>query len=1349
MRNCRTGLYALVLLIAAVGCASSAAKAFVAGQQAEAAGDLDTAYERYLEATRGAPSEKTYADAHARTRDTYVKELSNRAQAQEKEKAWDVAAKTWGRASEVAPDVEDYAVRRDLSSLKAKDLDAYGWYQGVDAIKKAHPEHPIVARTHERAKERALADLVAVAEKKLEAGEPAPAVEKLEAALEIDKPKVDAELVKRARAALFVQRGDERMNANDPFGAYENYEKAQGLKPAPQIAQKLRTARRRAAPIVKRLDRAYALTSRGRYARALALYREVAEMDGAPATVDKEIEEVRKALIAAECKKATAEGAKGRFSSARRALHRALDASTISETKKAEAKTAATELSKGALVAAMGRLQRAELPSGPIRSALEKVAMAAIERTVKRAEAVAKRDPARAMQMIAGLEPYADSLPQITKLGRSLKVGAFSSTLDEAIRSADRGDMAKAARLLRTALEMSEAPKKLATPIEEGCQKLGEKRFAEAQSRFEAALVVAPGSKLATTGIAISKKRADAASNAAVKSLKRGNDEAALAVLERLAAKNAKHPNVAAGATALIARAQRDAKRGDDAAATDALVMAARLTPLDPGTRTTLDQGLEAFGQGDHDVAKTRFASVVAAASSAAVAKAALEIADKRVMEARSEAEQAAAKLSDLIARAKTDAEKGNMSGARRALQAALEADPSAKPHAKKLDAAIKRVTRGDASEGLQAIETSGLPKSSSLMPALVAYATAMAGTLVARAERTAKKRPAEAIAILEKLGPFEKRLPKIVELKKSIRNAAFVAQLDAADRHANAGRIADAAKVLAAALEQSTAPPKLRTPAAKAIDALAAEKYLDAERSFGTALAAAKKSKLAERGQAIAQRLRTAQEEAALAAIEQEKDLDASVTLLEAAVGYEPKNERAAAGAQWFLTTAASRADAADDEAIAKLIGYATRLAPERAAAADLKAGVNSLAAHDHASAERAFSSARAKAPASRAAMLGHQVAKTRLLASIETGKIDVRKLDTKTAQILATLKKDEPDRPEPTAALAELLEGARGFAETDTKEAARLLSLAIIVAAPATALKTDLERGRKALAKDDPVGAAKAFAAAKKKAPDDELVATGTAIAERARVTRLVNALAAGKDKRAHDALKRRLAEDGEKITKEIVAAAEREADAGKEPRAARLLDALNRHTKEAEARKATQAGNKLLAKRDYVGAEAAYEKAQRFGTSIAAKSGASIAFNRRVALMFQQVSLLTNLEDLEKGAVATKELLSIDPYDKDGLKALDAALDHADKKAKAGDDKTMIRALRAAATAVDATSELGEGIDHLAAGKNAEARGVFARLEKELVPEEGETDGSLKKLLSLQRKVAARGRAIASGR
>lgn len=1340
----------LAAWIALAGCAGAGAHAFRAGREAERAGNLTEAIQHFEEAARADPEDASYRRALEESRAALVDRLVTEAEAQERAQDWSAAAATWARAVEVRPERSSFGVRRDLSALKAKDLDSFEWYRGVDEIRQRHPEDPIVVRSWERAKSVASDEAIAKIEASLEASDPSAAVEALERAILVDEAAVDDGLAKRARSALLVAEADERMEAKDPFGAYERYDKAYGLTPSPQISRKRRAAKRKAAPIARRLDRADALAERGRYAKALAAFEQIQKMEGAPASVAAQIADVRTKLIAAETKQAVEQAERGRLTSARRAIHRALAGAELEDAVRDEAKRAATELSSGALAEGVARLGTVPLPAAdPIRVALEKLAHVAVERNVKRAGELVLRNPARALALLAGLDDYADAFPAITQLRRTLQIDAFTGTLENAHALARRGDDAGAAEMLRRALEMSDAPKMLAAPLEEAFAHLEKSAYLEADDAFRRALVVAPGSRLATWGLQITNHRRAAAADDAVKTLARGGDEAAaLALLESIARVDDADAHVRDGREALLARARQESARGDDPAATALLVMAAKLTSLTPELRKTLDAAIVAFGDGEHATARDAFSTVREGAPSARVARVGQALAAQRADEEASQAERRSTQLDAIVAQANRASAAGDLRGALRALKAALATSVDAGPFKRDILTGINQITRGDPALGYEAVAKSGLAPDDPFVDATRQYAVATARRLVERARRIADRSPERAIVILHAIAPFAEDAPEIAQLSKAIEVDAFVARLDEAERHAKAGRDERAAAVLADALASSEAPDRVRTAASRGIEQLGAGQYLAAERAFADALARAPKSRLAERGRAIARDRRALAERRAREALERGRgDPGKAVETLEAALGIEPDNEHAAAGAQALLLRATAMADDAEDEALATVLGYAARLAPARGrAATSIAEGIAKLSKHSHAGAEAAFRAARQLDPTDRVAMLGQQVAKSRLLASFEAGPVDVSALDETTAESLAALRRDDPDRPEPLAALAELLEAARAKADAgDTKAAARMLSLAIIVATPDADLRKPLEQGHRLLARRRPVEAARAFQSAAQSAPHDELVRTAVAIAERARLERMIGAIIDGTDRRVLSSLEQRLGEDdGEKIEKEILEAAEREAEDGRTARAVRLLDALNRFVEAEDVRAATSAGNRLLSKERYDEAETEYQRAQRSGPSNVAKAGERIAFSRKVAAMFQGVAALTNLSDLERGAAATKTLLSIDPFDKDGIAAVEAALDRAE--AVANDRPEMIRALTAAAVAVDGESELAAALDHLGAGRDEEASAAFAEAERTLVPEEDEIDSSLKKLLAHQRTVAARGRKIA---
>src|SRR5262249_479436 len=126
----------------------------------------------------------------------------------------------------------------------------------------------------------------------------------------------------------------------------------------------------------------------------------------------------------------------------------------------------------------------------------------------------------------------------------------------------------------------------------------------------------------------------------------------------------------------------------------------------------------------------------------------------------------------------------------------------------------------------------------------------------------------AGALAMIADLSAFEETVPKIKDLRRDLRTTSFLDMLDAAMKAARKGDDDEAATLLIAALNASSAPEKMRTLASNACDSLKAKHYGDAEIAFQRALADEARSKLAQRGVENARVRRADAEKKALATV-------------------------------------------------------------------------------------------------------------------------------------------------------------------------------------------------------------------------------------------------------------------------------------------------------------------------------------------------------------------------------------------------------------------------------------------------------------------------------------------------
>ena len=207
----------LVTALAACLGLGAGSKYYKKGEDAQKSGDLEEAFRQYKAASEAEPKNDQYKRAVA----DIGKELSleHRAQARAKEKAqdWAGASAEWARAAEFAPEEKEYAVRRDLSGAKAKNLGPDEWYEALKAIAEQYPGEEVVARSLEGAKAQAYQYNVNLAKQFLGSGEGARAYTYYERAKAIDPttPGLPPDSMARAEALSMAEEANQKLDAGD------------------------------------------------------------------------------------------------------------------------------------------------------------------------------------------------------------------------------------------------------------------------------------------------------------------------------------------------------------------------------------------------------------------------------------------------------------------------------------------------------------------------------------------------------------------------------------------------------------------------------------------------------------------------------------------------------------------------------------------------------------------------------------------------------------------------------------------------------------------------------------------------------------------------------------------------------------------------------------------------------------------------------------------------------------------------------------------------------------------------------------------------------------------------------
>lgn len=659
-------------------------------------------------------------------------------------------------------------------------------------------------------------------------------------------------------------------------------------------------------------------------------------------------------------------------------------------------------------------------------------------------------------------------------------------------------------------------------------------------------------------------------------------------------------------------------------------------------------------------------------------------------------------------------ADRGDLKGAHRSLTAAVKAGRFDKVTTEAAILALDQIRDGNPGKGLERADASGVPMGP-LTTAFRSFAVASAKVQVEKARGVSKKDPSKATEMLSDLSTFEADVPEIEELRKSLRSGSFADLLDDALRAGKAGNDAEAASFLLAALNSSAAPDNMRVPAQEGADALKALRYVDAEKAFQKAMAAAPKSRLAQRGIDIARLRRGDAEKRAAEQLQKGGDDAAAVAVLEQTLAFEPGNPNIKKGSDALVARVRGGEKLPTSDLAALITNGARLLELPASAKTALFAGVQALSSEDLNGAERFFGEATAAAPSAELPKLAKELTRRRATTQLK----DQAKAGTPEA--LAELIRRDRSSADAKEAMQSLLDQATtAAAKKEFAEAARFLGIAGAATNPAPGVKKALEAGHAALAASKMPDAEGAYGDALELEPSSEVAATGQAIAKKERLAGLNQALSqaksGGNTEEARAALKSTLERDpaspeARKAFDELIAEAERQSAAGNDRQAAVLLDTANVVSKPETVQKAIGQANALLGESKHEEAVAAYQAILDKGESRVAKAGQGMAKSRWLGALYANLSELEKGGDLERGARAGAALRAVDANDPKVLTAVRATLVRAEKAAANADDLAAARELNAAAQALGEDGALKAAIDAFSAGRHAEAESAFA--------------------------------------
>lgn len=1258
------------------GCVTAGQKPFKDAERLRTEGKLSDAKRAYQDALKTEPGNKTYQARLSSLDEQIDLEIERlRSAAREKEKAgeWSAASSLYAEALSLKPGDQDLEARKALSAAKSKNLDPDAWFDELEKIKVQLPSNAIVERSIAGARAGAYQYHMALAAKLVEAGDGQEALKHFERAKVIDPsvPGWNAEPYDRARAMDLVASAELRLIAGDAVEAHDLLTKAAELWPNPEIKKKLADAKGRASAILKKLDAARAAAAKKKWAEALRAYEDLGGLKGVPASVSAEASAVRAELAKQYGADAAAAAARNDPKRAKTAVLEALKYAELGTGPSEGVKLAIEQASAGEPGKAQATLDASGVTEPSIVAATQAFITSAAKARFAKAQGLAKKDAAGALAVLADLEPFAATMPEIAALKQSLRKDAFQGLLDDALTKARAGDDKAAGELILAALRASKAPAEVATPIEAGSVALSASRYAEAEKGFQQALSVAARSVLAQRGLDIVRLRSAAGEKSALETVKSGQGDVGQAVAVLEAARVAQPGNAAAfeAAKAMSARLQASASSLDDLALARDIGYAARLAELPAGARASLEAGNAALAQGDHQTAEQKYKQAETAAPDSKVAALAREAARARLMLAlRSGAQsagegdekstqalkkllaadpknpEAVAALDGLHTKARDAAAKGDLAGAARYLGVALavtEPAPGVKDALTKGNAAL-------AAGNLAAAETAY----SDATDLEASNATGKTGYDIAKGARVAGLKAAVADAKSGNTEQAASALQRSLEVDPNSAEAreAFKELIATAKARGDEGKDREAARLLDAA--NTVSKPETAKKSIGAANALLAEgKHAEAEAAFEKILGTAE-SQVARAGKDIARARKLSVLLAGVEALKTGSDLSRGAEATKALLAIEATNAEALAAVDAALQRAETAAEAGDEKQAAAELR-----------AADLASGSVSGMPKAIADLERGrFDEAeggfgRLSGPV---ASRGVGIAKKRKLATLRAGMSGGD--DQKAGAIKAMIAQD-PNNKEAKAELNKLLDRARASARRgDDADAAKALQIATQATGAPEELAGPLDIAAGHLAEKRYAEAERNYATAREINSASPVAEAGLSIARDRRKEAEKTAIAAinkGEDPLKHAQVLQAtlIVEPQAKSVSEafgkLVARAKTSATKGNVIDTARTLDAaaMLEGLPAPMVQKITEANAALAASR-FGEAESAYSAAltgEEAKASQVAEIGKSLARTRRLTELRSELGSAQKDKDLMRASKLVQEILVLDPNDK----------------------------------------------------------------------------------------------------
>ncbi len=492
----------LALLLSLSACAGLQARSsFSKGNKARSGGDLGSALSHYRTAADLEPANAQYQQAFASVQHQLVSAQVNAAFAAESSGQLSLAERHWAEAARLDPSKPQYQARRELVGIKIR--------RGSNEDKLKLLQKMIVWEPQDSSLYRQFNDAKAiVCNYYLLEGRDAVerkdwiAAEKAYAKLrEYDPqhPELDSSRVKSLDARVLEQKGDRKLAKGDSLGAYKIYQEAYSLKKSRRLSRKMKRAKRGAGSILSKLSKVSRYEKAGKWEAAAELLTAIASRKDVPEGTRERVSRARKKSAQLRADKAMGLARRGKLKKAikQQALtleHTDGPVDAVRNLKQAQ-KYLAQKDPGGAedLLNAVADFA-GEIPA--VASAQE-IQRALVKGFFSRVERMGKDDPAEALVQLVRLEKYSEQFPAYKKLQKQLTRKSFGLLLSKADAASKKAKYQKAARFLKTALEVSKAPSALEEELQGGLAAFQKREYPQALERFNAGLKRYPRSKLA------------------------------------------------------------------------------------------------------------------------------------------------------------------------------------------------------------------------------------------------------------------------------------------------------------------------------------------------------------------------------------------------------------------------------------------------------------------------------------------------------------------------------------------------------------------------------------------------------------------------------------------------------------------------------------------------------------------------------------------------------------------------------------------------------------------------------------------------------------------------------------